>query len=102
MDIYTLIRKDHDEAKTSMTKIQKLPVDRHSERLRLFRPLKDILIAHNESEEESFYVALKEHTQTRADADHSKKEHHEAADMLEELDDEEMEPTEWGEKFASL
>jgi len=102
MDIYTLIRKDHDEAKAVMAKIKSLSEGRHDERLKLFGPLKDNLIAHNESEEESFYVALKQHVKTRAEADHSRKEHHEAAELLEDLDDEYMAPAEWTKKFSKL
>jgi len=102
MDIYTLIRKDHDNAKSIMEKIKKLPASRHDERLRFFRPLKDALIAHNESEEESFYVALKGYAKTAGDAEHSEKEHHEAADMLEKLDDADMSAAEWDREFTKL
>lgn len=102
MDIYALIRKDHEEAKAGLAKIKSLSEGRHDERLKLFVPLKESLIAHNESEEESFYVALKQHGKTRRDAEHSQQEHHEAAEMLEDLEDEDMDPAEWTEKFSEL
>ena len=102
MDIYTLIRTDHDKAKEVMRKIQALPDARHDQRLQLFYPLKEDLLVHNESEEQTFYVALMEHFKTKKDAKHSEHEHHEAADMLEMLDDGEMPAAKWRAKFDTL
>ena len=53
------------------------------------------LLVHNESEEETFYRALMESPLTEKDARHSQKEHHEAADMLDKLCDDDMEPAQW-------
>ena len=102
MDIYTLIRNDHNDAKKIMDKIEKMPPDRHEEKLALFHHLREDLIAHNESEEHSFYAALRQHSETRADANQSEKEHHEAALMLDDLYDDEMEPNQWEDKFHKL
>jgi hemerythrin superfamily protein len=102
MDIYTLIRKDHDDAKAVIEKIKKLSDAKHEERMALFRPLKVDLLTHNEAEEESFYAALEEHDKTVADAEESEDEHHEAADLLAYLDDDELEAKEWSMKFHQL
>src|SRR5580658_198809 len=99
MDIYTAIRNDHNKAKEIIADIRALPDERHAERMELFRPLMEDLIAHNESEEESFYVALRQHSKTKDDAKHSEKEHHEANSKLEDLDDDDLSPEEWREKF---
>ncbi|MGB9153743.1 MAG: hemerythrin domain-containing protein, partial [Alphaproteobacteria bacterium] len=102
MDIYALIRKDHEDIKRMIDQIQKIPVERHAERLRHFYVLKESLLAHNEAEEESFYVALEQHAKTRDDAHYSEKEHHEADYILERLDDKSLGPVAWGVKFTRL
>jgi hemerythrin superfamily protein len=79
-----------------------LPDSEHERRLELFYPLKADLLTHNEAEEETFYVALMEHSKTKKDAKHSEHEHHEAADVLDELDDEDMKPATWRAKFDDL
>ena len=102
MDIYTLIRNDHTKAKEIMRKILALPDSDHEKRLKLFYPLKEDLITHNEAEEETFYAALMEHSKTKKDAKHSEHEHHEAAAVLEKLDDEDMAAAKWRAKFDEL
>ena len=102
MDIYTLIKTDHDKAKELMRKIKALPDERHEERLKLFYPFMEEVLVHNEAEEETFYVALMEHDKTKNEAQHSKKEHHDAAGVFEDLDDEDIKPAQWREKFDAL
>jgi hemerythrin superfamily protein len=102
MNIYTLIRNDHAKAKQIMREIQSLSDREHDKRLKLFYPLKADLLTHNEAEEETFYVALMEHSKTKKDAKHSEHEHHEAAAVLDELDDDEMNPAVWRAKFDDL
>jgi hemerythrin superfamily protein len=102
MDIYALIHNDHVKAKDVMQKIKALSDGEHEKRLKMFYPLMVDLLTHNEAEEETFYVALKEHSKTKKDAKHSEHEHHEAADMLEDLDDDEIEPDEWRMKFDEM
>ncbi len=102
MDIYTLIRNDHNKAKETMNRIRTLSDHQHEERMRLFYPLKEELMTHNDSEEETFYVALQEHSETSKDAKHSTHEHHEAADLLDKLSDEKMEPAQWSALYNKL
>ena len=102
MNIYTLIHNDHAKAKEVIRKIKALPDSEHKTRHKLFYPLKEDLITHNEAEEETFYVALMEHAKTKKDAKHSEHEHHEAADVIDKLDDEEMPAAKWRAKFDEL
>jgi len=99
MNIYDIIRKDHHDAKKAIAEIHGLSSNRHIERVKLFRLLKTALIIHNDSEDESFYEALRHNNM---DMKISEQEHKKAHELLDALENEGLASEEWSVKFEEL
>ncbi|MDF2965237.1 MAG: hemerythrin cation binding protein [Rickettsiaceae bacterium] len=81
MDIYELLKYDHNKVKELLNKLEK------KKDIELFKQLKTEVIAHSEAEEEAFYAPLKKKVGKLAiivDAGHE--EHNLAMKMMEEIE----------------
>lgn len=102
MDIYALIHNDHESATRIIEQINALPDTRHSERLILFRHLKEDLLAHNDAEDASLYEALRQHDATLPLARDSSLEHDNLVALLDNLDSRQLSPAAWRNRFARM
>jgi hemerythrin superfamily protein len=83
MDIYTMIKKDHADARQLIEQITNTRDE--IRRPQLVKKLKDAVIAHNDSEAGSFYVALEKYRGAKDKIPQSRTEHHEANSLLNTL-----------------
>lgn len=81
MDIYQILKKDHQEAKDLFKKIQSGKGDKTS----LFSELRQELMIHMEGEEKLFYPVLKKNDETRDITEEGIEEHKEAKKILKEM-----------------
>jgi len=100
MDIYTLIHDDHEAARKIIEQIE--ASSSYVNRLSLFHKLRMAVVAHNDAEAGSFYVALEAHAATRQIAARSRTEHEEADTLMDDLRDTSMAQSMWEGKFAEL
>ena len=101
MNIFSKIKKDHDEARGMMDTI--LATQKSAPRIELFKQLKIAILSHAKSEEKTFYEALKENDKEWAEEiPHFKHEHKEAEDLFEEIEKLGAEESLWWEKFGEL
>lgn len=93
MNIYELLKTDHDKAKGILEKIMKLAGKQENEaQQNLVKDLSTELFKHNQAEEETFYKLLEQYPDTRDIIAHSKEEHEKVERYLVDL--ESMEPNE--------
>ncbi len=81
MDIYQLLKKDHDEAKDLFKRIQTGKADKSG----LFSKLSQELTIHMEGEEKLFYPVLKKNEETREMTEEGIEEHKEAKKILKDM-----------------
>ncbi|GJL51760.1 MAG: hemerythrin [Nitrospirales bacterium] len=102
MDIFQVLKKDHQEAKELFKKIKETGPRAAKSREKLFAQLKCDLEAHSYGEENVFYPLLKEHAEMEDLVDEAMEEHEEVADLLGDLEDLDHESDEWNTKLAEL
>jgi hemerythrin superfamily protein len=100
MNIFTKIKKDHDEARDIMDEILETP--EAEERLELFSQLKIAILSHAKSEEKTFYEALKESDELAEEVPYLKHEHKDAENLFNEIDELDADDTMWWEKFGEV
>ena len=100
MNIFTKIKRDHDEARDMMNTILETP-DADA-RLELYEELKIAILSHAKSEEKTFYQALKQNKEWAEEVPHMKKEHKEVEDLFKEIDGLDAESAMWWEKFGEV
>lgn len=102
MNIYSVIKKDHDEARTMMEQILALPDTRV--RLRIFEQLKVAILSHAKSEEKTFYQALKAtgDKELTDEVPHFKEEHKEVESLFEQIEKLDSNSPLWWERFGEL
>lgn len=102
MNIYSLIKKDHDAARDLMDRIIDNP--KSADRLSMFDELKVAILAHAKAEEKTFYEALKEtgDEELIEETPHFKKEHKEAEMLFEEIEGIDPQSHLWWERFGEL
>jgi len=83
MDIYSYITKDHRKVSGLMEQV--LAAQDAKEKDSLFRKIKEELSLHAESEESTFYEALKYKEETQENIEDAEDDHDEIRDFLEEL-----------------
>jgi len=86
MNIFDLLKKDHDEIKGILAKIDR---DLHggANGVVLFAPLRSAVLAHAKAEEEVFYSVLEDHDHTEELAEQSEDEHGEIEDLLTQMNE---------------
>ncbi|HJL17574.1 MAG TPA: hemerythrin domain-containing protein [Sandaracinaceae bacterium LLY-WYZ-13_1] len=92
--IFDELRADHDTQRTLMDLLEKTEGDSEGRR-ELFGRFKRALRAHAAAEERVFYRALLDHGMTQERARHSMKEHAEADELLEDLENRPMDDPGW-------
>jgi hemerythrin superfamily protein len=97
MDIYQLLKKDHQEAKGLFKKIQSGKGDKMS----LFSELRQELTIHMEGEEKLFYPVLKKNDETRDITEEGIEEHKEAKKILKEMQGQ-KDDQQWRSKLQEL
>lgn len=83
MNIYTYLKKDHHTVVELFDKI--LSSKSLEKRLSFFQEVANELLIHSETENATFYAALKEHKETAEIIEHAKKEHKEVKEYIEKL-----------------
>ncbi len=101
MDLYQLIRQDHQKIKRLFERLAQS--DRGSpSQMRLFAELKHDLELHAELEEQHFYPALQRHDEAKDLVEEALEEHDEVKEALEDLDRRNKEDESWAERIAEL
>lgn len=102
MDIYAYIKRDHRKLAGMMGDVLaiRLPTVRQT----LFQQIRAELMAHSQSEEQTFYTAVEAAASEslREQLGHSVYEHHEIADLLAVLNTAPISSEFWAEKFGEL
>ena len=102
MDALTLLKDDHDEMKTLLTKADDTTEQAIKTRAALLREIGVKLTAHEQIEEEIFYPALKEHRNAKDIVLEGYQEHHVVDLLMSELKDLDEDDETWGAKFAVM
>ena len=83
MNIYHLIKKDHDEAKDLMARIMRASAP--EKRQALLDELKQLVLVHAKTEEATWYAALSEFPEFAEKINHTKEEHDTIEDLFSEV-----------------
>jgi hemerythrin superfamily protein len=102
MDIYQVIKQDHDLMRSMLKKVDATEKKNIGKRDDLFTPLKNELMMHQQVEEAVLYNSLKDVEETRAEALEAIAEHHVVNGLLEELGLMPKDSDEWFAKFGVL
>lgn len=102
MDIFQILKKDHQTAKDLFKKLETTGPRAVKSREKLFSQLKDDLEAHSHGEEAVFYPALRENAEMVDLINEATEEHAEVENLLEDLEAMGAESEEWGSKLAEL
>ena len=102
MDIFQILKKDHQTVKDLFEKLEGTGSRAAKSREKLFSQLKEDLEAHSQGEEAVFYTALREHTEMQEMIDEATEEHEEVASLLEEMEELDTESEDWSSKLAEL
>jgi hemerythrin superfamily protein len=102
MDVYQLLKQDHQKAMRLFERLAEAADGAKKTRERLFAELKQELELHTEVEEKHFYPALKSFDETKDLVEEALEEHDEVKKMLEELDQADMDDESWAEQLSEL
>ena len=102
MDVYQLLKQDHQKAKQLFEKLGDTSDGAEKTRERLFAQLKDELELHAQVEEKHFYPALRDNKETKDLVNEALEEHKEMKMGLKDLDAAEKTDESWAEKLAEL
>ncbi len=102
MDIFQMLKKDHQTAKDVLKKLEGTGPRAAKSREKLFSQLKDDLEAHSHGEEAVFYPALRESAEMVDMLNEATEEHAEVENLLEDLEELGPESEEWNSKLREL
>ncbi|PKD20916.1 hemerythrin [Salegentibacter salinarum] len=94
MNIFEALRQEHEIQRDLVAKLVETHGDTE-ERKKIFEQLKHELKIHADAEERHFYIPLIKKDLTQEKARHSVAEHHEMDELIEELEDTEMDASNW-------
>ncbi|MGW1456414.1 hemerythrin domain-containing protein [Salegentibacter agarivorans] len=94
MNIFEALRQEHEIQRDLVAKLVETHGDTE-ERKKIFEQLKHELKIHADAEERHFYIPLIKKDLTQEKARHSVAEHHEMDELIEELEDTEMNASNW-------
>lgn len=100
MNIYNCLKKDHRVVADLFEEI--LSTKSTKKREALFQEVTNELLIHAESENATFYEALKEHEETSEIIEHAEKEHEEVKEYIEKLSGISLESEKWLEQFGEF
>jgi hemerythrin-like domain-containing protein len=101
MDLFQLIRQDHQKAKRLFERVAETSGGTQS-RPRLFAELKHELELHTEVEEKFFYPALHRHDEAKDLIEEALDEHGDMKEMLDALDRADKESDNWTDQLDEL
>lgn len=102
MLIYNELKKDHDQVKEMMTRIEEMSSRASTSKVRLFEEMKAALTAHLRAEEKVFYDALKREKGAHNSALEGWEEHHVADVLMREIARLSPNDEKWTAKFTVL
>lgn len=102
MDVYEILKEDHDAAAKLMKKLDESTENAKETRERIFLDLKTELTLHSYVEELHFYPLLKDRKETKKVTLEAYEEHRLVKKLLEELDSMDKDSEEWLAKFRVL
>jgi iron-sulfur cluster repair protein YtfE (RIC family) len=102
MDLYQLLKQDHQKAKRLFEQLSDTSDRAVKSRERLFAQLKQELELHTEVEEQHFYPALREQEETKDLIEEALEEHNEVNELLQELDGPDKDDESWVEQLSEL
>lgn len=94
MTIFEALRQEHEIQRDLINKLIKTE-GKTEERKKIFNDLKHELKIHEDAEERHFYVPLMKEDMTQEKARHSVAEHHEMDELVEQMEDVEMDASNW-------
>tara|TARA_Y100000588_G_C14152766_1_gene881279 strand:+ start:972 stop:1406 length:435 start_codon:yes stop_codon:yes gene_type:complete len=94
MNIFEALRHEHEIQRNLVAKLVETHGDTQ-ERKKIFEQLKHELKIHADAEERHFYIPLIKKDLTQEKARHSVAEHHEMDELIEQLEDTEMDASNW-------
>lgn len=94
MTIFEALRQEHEIQRDLVAKLVETHGDTE-ERKKIFEQLKHELKIHADAEERHFYIPLIKKDLTQEKARHSVAEHHEMDELVEQLEDTEMDASNW-------
>lgn len=94
MTIFEALRQEHEIQRHLIDKLIKTE-GKTEDRKKLFENLKHELKIHEDAEERHFYVPLMKKDMTQEKARHSVAEHHEMDELVEQMEDVEMDASNW-------
>jgi hemerythrin superfamily protein len=100
MDIYTYLQNDHRKVSNLLDQIAST-ADKQ-ERTRLFNEMKELLLLHADTENATFYDALRKFDITKERIENSKEEHDEIKEYLEQLGMQFSDEEKWLEQIGEL
>jgi hypothetical protein len=102
MLIYDELKKDHDQVKEMMTRIEETSSRASTSKVRLFEEMRAALTAHLRAEEKVFYDALKREKGAHNSALEGYEEHHIADVLMREIARLSPNDEKWTAKFTVL
>jgi hemerythrin superfamily protein len=102
MSIYDALKKDHDEVKEMMTRIEEMSPRASISKVKLFNEMRAALTAHLRAEEKIFYDAMKRDRGAHGDALEGYEEHHVGDLLMREIAKLSPSDEKWAAKFTVL
>lgn len=102
MMIYDELKKDHDQVKETMTRIEEMSSRASTSKVKLFEEMRAALTAHLRAEEKVFYDALKREKSAHGSALEGYEEHHVADLLMREISRLPPGDERWTAKFTVL
>jgi len=94
MTIFEALRQEHEIQRHLIDKLIETE-GKTEERKKIFEDLKHELKIHEDAEERHFYIPLMKKDMTQEKARHSVAEHHEMDELVEQMEDTEMDASNW-------
>jgi hemerythrin-like domain-containing protein len=102
MDVFTLLKADHEKVSGIFAKLEETTERASKTREELFAQLKQELDVHAHIEETIFYPAIKQEAETREVTLEGFEEHHVIKTLLKELEGQSVETEQWTAKLKVL
>ncbi|CAN5311545.1 hemerythrin domain-containing protein [soil metagenome] len=99
MNIYDLLKQDHQEVSSLMEEVSKTGDNAEKTRATKFAQIKEKLSVHSETEDQVFYSVLAEHDETRDIILEGREEHALVTRLMEELSQMAPDSEDWTAKF---
>ncbi len=102
MDLYQIIKRDHQKSKRLFERLEQAIGEGEKARDRLFAELKHELETHAALEESYFYPALEDHEEAKDLIEEALEEHSDVKEALATLDRADRDDPGWAEQVADL